>query len=109
MLTPERSQINTREEAIKIAEHYPTFLAGCENIKTQRIQKLSEVTWRVAAVDEDLGIVVLRLDFGRGSVMRGGDNSSLVPFEAFKVYGGQIHAVEAFMKVMPLGTPSGWN
>ncbi len=30
-------------------------------------------------------------------------------WEAFKVYGGQIQAVEAFMKNMPLGTPSGWD
>jgi hypothetical protein len=26
-----------------------------------------------------------------------------------KVYGGQIHAVEAFMKNKPVGTASGWN
>jgi hypothetical protein len=30
-------------------------------------------------------------------------------WEAFKVYGGQIHAVEAFMRVMPATTPSGWD
>jgi hypothetical protein len=27
-----------------------------------------------------------------------GPDSALVPWEIFKVYGGQIHAVEAFMK-----------
>ena len=26
-----------------------------------------------------------------------------------KVYGGQIHAVEAFMKLMPLEAGSGWD
>jgi hypothetical protein len=30
-------------------------------------------------------------------------------FEAFKVYGGQIHAVEAFIDIMPAGAPSGWD
>ena len=40
--------------------------------------------------------------------MRGAGNSLNV-FEAFKVYGGQIHAVEAFMKNMPAGNPSGWD
>jgi len=30
-------------------------------------------------------------------------------WHAFKIYGGQIHAVEAFMKVLPTGTPSGWD
>jgi hypothetical protein len=84
-----------------------TFRPDCGNIKTQKIPTLSEVTYRVAAVDEDLGIVLLRLDFGAGSSRVTGD--SLIVWEAFKVYGGQIHAVEAFMKNMPLGTSSGWD
>jgi len=25
-----------------------------------------------------------------------------------EVYGGQIHAVEAFIRIMPANTPSGW-
>jgi len=29
--------------------------------------------------------------------------------EAFKVYGGQIHPVEAFMRVMPASAGSGWD
>ncbi len=140
LLKPDPSQRNSREEMIKIAEHYPaglkagsfitvdapfapdtyrfengqlmagpgcTFLPGCENIKTQKVPTLSGLTYRLAAVDEDLGIVLFRLDFGPGSTRVAGD--SLVVWEAFKVYGGQIHAVEAFMKNMPLGTPSGWD
>ena len=84
-----------------------TFMPGCEHIKSQKIPKLSGLTYRVAAVDEDLGIVLLRMDFGAGSTRTAGD--SLMVWEAFKVYGGQIHAVEAFMKNMPAGTPSGWD
>jgi len=140
LMTPEKSQRNMREEAIKIAEHYPaglkagsfvtvdaqfatdayrfengrlmagpgcTFMPGCVDIKGQKIPTLSEIKYRVAAVDEDLGIVLLRMDFGKGSSRVAGD--SLMVWEAFKVYGGQIHAVEAFMKNMPMGTPSGWD
>ena len=52
------------------------------------------------------GIVVFRQDFGNtGSY---GAGNALTMFEAFKIYGGQIHAVEAFMVVMPENTPSGW-
>jgi hypothetical protein len=140
LMTPEPSQRNTREEAVKIAGHYPaglktgsfvtvdapfaadayrfengrlmagpgcTFMPGCVEIKSQKIPTLSEIKYRVAAVDEDLGIVLLRMDFGKGSSRVPGD--TLMVWEAFKVYGGQIHAVEAFMKNMPMGTPSGWD
>jgi hypothetical protein len=30
-------------------------------------------------------------------------------WEMFKVYSGQIHAVEAFMETAPLGTGFGWD
>jgi hypothetical protein len=140
---PEKSQLQTREEAIRIASLYPaglkvgsfvtagtpfaaeayrfengrkmagpgcTFLAGCDNIKTQALPRLSGITFRVGAVDEEQGIVWLRQDFGAGSVMgANAGNGSLTCWEMFKVYGGSIHAVEAFMKVMPQGTPSGWD
>lgn len=84
-----------------------TFRPDCVNIKAQKIPTLSGIAYRVAAVDEDLGVVLLRMDFGPGSSRVAGD--TLMVWEAFKVYGGKIHAVEAFMKNMPLGTPSGWD
>lgn len=138
-LTPERAQLNSRADAIKIAEFYPAGLkigsfvevnapfatdayriengaisagpgcgrAGCENIKTQTIMKHPAITTRVAAVDEELGIVLLRMNFGdTGSY---GPGNALIVWEAFKVYGGQIHAVEAFMRVMPASAGSGWD
>ena len=61
----------------------------------------------IAAVDEELGIVLMRLDFGDTNSY--GPGNALTCFEAFKVYGGQIHAVEAFIRIMPANTPSGWN
>ena len=57
-------------------------------------------------MDEEKDIVLFRLDFGKtGSC---GPGNALMLFEAFKIYGGQIHAVEALMDIMPENTPSGW-
>jgi hypothetical protein len=38
-----------------------------------------------------------------------GPDPVLVPWEIFKVYSGQIHAVEAFMKVFPASMGTGWE
>ncbi len=83
----------------------------CENLKTQPIPTLFEITSRVAAVDEELGIAWIRMDFGKNSMGVGpeADKQSLIVWEYFKIYDGQIHAVEAFMLAMPRGTPSGWD
>ena len=35
--------------------------------------------------------------------------NALVTFEAFKVWGGEIHAVEAFFRVLPQETKRGWE
>ena len=141
-LVPEKSQLNSREDLIRISQKYPEGLkagsfvtadtpfapdayrfeggqimagpactrgGGCDNIKTQRIPKLSGIRWRVAVVDEELGIAWLRLDFGPGSLFGENADKSLIVWEAFKIYGSQIHAVEAFMKVGPQNAPSGWD
>ena len=54
--------------------------------------------------------MLLRMDFGRSS-LPGPQNEgrSLVTFEAFKIYGGQVHAVEAVFEGMPANTPSRWR
>lgn len=136
---PERSQLMPRDAAIKVAQFYPAGLkigsfitvdapfaadayriengvrsagagcarAGCENIKAQKIMEHPGITTRVVAVDEDLGIVLLRMNFGQtGSY---GAGNALIVWEAFKVYGSQIHGVEAFMKIMPASLGSGWD
>jgi hypothetical protein len=137
---PERSQLMPRDEAIKVALFYPAGLkigsfvkvdapfapdayriengartagagcarAGCENLKTQTIMEHPGITTRVLAVDEELGIVLLRMNFGQTRAY--GEGNALIVWEAFKVYGGQIHGVEAFMKVMPVSVGSGgWD
>ena len=65
------------------------------------------ITTRLVAVDEDLGIVLLRMNFGQTGAY--GQGNALIVWEEFKVCGGQIHAVEAFMKIMPANMGSGWD
>jgi hypothetical protein len=137
---PEKSQMNSREEMIKMALTYPaglkigsfvkadspmapdayryengqlmagpgcTFFQGCDNMKTQRIPTLSQITHRVIAVDEELGVVAVRMNFGPGSTFEGG--GVLDVWHSFKIYGGQIRAAEAYCKVIPAGMKSGWD
>jgi hypothetical protein len=56
-----------------------------------------------------MGIVWLRMAWGGNRPPRdGGKPTELTVWEAFKIYDGKIHAVEAFMKNMPVGLGSGW-
>jgi hypothetical protein len=82
--------------------------AGCENIKTQKIIEHPGITSRVVAVDEPLGLVLLRMDFGAIPKSYGPGNA-LVVWEVFKIYGGQIHAINAFLRMMPADAGSGWD
>ena len=84
-----------------------TFFKGCDNMKTQMIPTLSQITHRVIAVDEELGIVAVRMNFGPGSTFEG--SGVLDVWHSFKIYGGQIHAAEAYCEIVPTGTKSGWE
>jgi hypothetical protein len=82
------------------------FAPGCENISTQSLaifERLGDVQTRVIGVDERMGIVWLRMAWG--AQKKGGDQ--LTVWESFKVYDGQIHAVEAFMRILPFELRSG--
>jgi hypothetical protein len=85
------------------------FAPGCQNISTQSLaifQRLGDVQTRVVAVDERMGIVWLRMAWGVRE--RGGDQ--LTVWESFKVFDGQIHAVEAFMRILPIEKRNGgWD
>jgi len=85
------------------------FAPGCENISTQSLaifKRLGKVTTRIVGVDERLGIVLLRLNWG----VREPTGDQLTAFEAFKVYDGKIHAVEAFIRILPLElAKGGWD
>jgi hypothetical protein len=127
----------SRADMIKVAEYYPkglqagsfaainapfaddayrfengNVMAGpqctrtdtCKNMKQQPIGGgRGSFQQRLAAVDEEKQIVWYRLSWARG------EGTRLVVWEAFKVYGGQLHGVEAFMKLMPRDEPTGWG
>lgn len=61
----------------------------------------------VAAVDEENGVVLLWMNFGHTGDSYGVGNS-LVTFEAFKVWGGEIHSINAFFKGLPISTARFW-
>jgi hypothetical protein len=111
------------ENGVRMAGPGCTFSPpSCEDMRNQRLPTLAGMKGDVVAVDEQSGNVLLRLDFGPGSLMGGGRGRGgpggaggaappqqvLVTFEGFKVYGGQIHAVEAVFESMPENSPRGW-
>jgi hypothetical protein len=124
---PRPEQLSTREALLKAALKYPeglapdayryengqimagpdcTFQRGCQDISTQPLtifERLGDPMTRVVAVDERMGIVWLRLAWGVRQ--EGGDQ--LTAFEAFKVFDGQIHAVEAFIRILPIEKRNG--
>ena len=82
------------------------FAAGCQNISTQSLaifNRLGNVQTRVVAVDERMGIVWLRMAWG----VRESGGDQLTVWETFKVYDGKIHAVEAFMRILPFEKRNG--
>jgi hypothetical protein len=78
-----------------------TFAPGCEDIGNQSLaifRQLGRVTVRDVVVDERTGIVMMRLSWN----VRGGEGSDkLTAWEMFKVYDGQIHMVEAYIRLFP--------
>jgi hypothetical protein len=97
------------ENGVRMAGPGCTFQPpSCENMRTQRIPTLAGLTQRLIAVDEEMGVVLFWMNFGPGS-LPGPGGRALVTFEAFKVYGGMVHAAEAIFEGQPSGGSSGWN
>src|SRR5678816_3472199 len=97
------------ENGVRMAGPGCTFQPpSCENMRTQRIPTLAGLTQRLIAVDEEMGVVLFWMNFGPGS-LPGPGGRALVTFEAFKVYGGMVHAAEAIFEGEPSGGPSGWE
>jgi hypothetical protein len=100
------------ENGVRMAGPGCTFRPpSCENMRGQQLPTLAGIVAHVVAVDEENGTVLLWMDFGPGSLPGPADAPprSLVTFEAFKIYGGQVHAVEAMFEGMPPNTASGWR
>ena len=61
----------------------------------------------VAAVDEENGVVLLWMNFGHtGSNY--GEGNALVTYEAFKIWGNQIHSINAFFVGLPISRARFW-
>ncbi len=80
--------------------------ANCPGLYTQRVILHPNVIASVAAVDEEAGIVLLWMNFGYTNSY--GPNNALVTFEAFKIWGNEIQAVNALFRILPLETPRFW-
>lgn len=97
-------------EAYRVENGVITAGRGCGRpgcgMYAQTIMLHPSVTASVAAVDEQNGVVLLWMNFGFTNSY--GPGNALVTFEAFKVWGGQIHAINAFFRVLPLATSRTW-
>jgi hypothetical protein len=85
-----------------------TFAPGCADIGNQSLaifKTLGRVTVRDVVVDERTGIVMMRLSWNA----RGPGSDKLTAWEMFKVYDGQIHMVEAYIRLFaPALDFGGW-
>lgn len=94
------------ENGAHMAGHPQCPREECDDILTQDIITHPDVVASVAAVDEENGLVLLWMNFGDTNSY--GPGNALITFEAFKVWGGEIHMVEAFFRTMPFETQRGW-
>ena len=62
---------------------------------------------RDIAVDEEMGVVAMRMNFGRGSTFSGSDELDV--WHSFKIYDGLIHAAEAYCEKVPMDSKYGWE
>ena len=77
-----------------------TFNPGCSDIGRQPLtifERLGRVTVRDIVVDERAGIVIMRLSWN----VSGPGSDKLTAWEMFKVYDGQIHMVQAYIRLFP--------
>jgi hypothetical protein len=98
-------------EAYRVENGVITAGEGCRiaascGLYTQRIMVHPSILPSVAAVDEEAGVVVLWMNFGYTDSY--GPGNALVTFEAFKIRGGQIHAINAIFRPLPISTPRSW-
>jgi len=122
----------SRENMIKVALTYPEglrvgnftdggtpFAAECYRVEngvimaeaggmySQNIMVHPGIIASVAAVDEENGTVLLWMNFGHTGDSYGVGNS-LITYEAFKVWGNQIHSILAFFTGLPISTARFW-
>jgi hypothetical protein len=97
-------------ETYRVENGVITAGEGCRlgdcGMYSQRIMVHPSLLASVAAVDEEAGVVVLWMNFGFTDSY--GPGKALVTYEAFKIRGGRIHAINAFFAPLPISTPRAW-
>ncbi|HEV7632958.1 MAG TPA: hypothetical protein VGO41_08185 [Steroidobacteraceae bacterium] len=76
---------------------------NCKNMKTQPSPERPTLRQRLLAVDEEQGITFYWIAWEQQT------GNTLIVWEAFKVYGGQIQGVEAFLERGDPKLNSGWK
>jgi len=98
-------------EAYRVENGVITAGEGCGRadcgLYTQNITLHPGIIASVAAVDEENGVVLLWMNFGHTGTTYG-EGNALVTFEAFKVWGGQIHSISAFFRALPISSARFW-
>lgn len=98
-------------EAYRVENGVITAGNGCGrgdcSMYAQRLILHPSIIASVAAVDEENGVVLLWMNFGHTGTAYG-EGNALVTFEAFKVWGGEIHSVNAFFRPLPVATSRFW-
>jgi len=107
-----RANVPFGPEAYRLENGTRTAGEGCViskdcNLRTQKGSVHPDIRPSVAAVDEEAGKVLLWMNFG--DTHTHGANNALITFEAFKVWGGEIHAINAFFRFLPKETERGWG
>ena len=97
-------------EAYRVENGVITAGEGCGfapcGLYDQRIMVHPGLIPSVVAVDEENGTVLLWMNFGyTGSY---GEDRVLVTMEAFKIWGGSVHAISAFFDFLPIGASRLW-
>jgi len=98
--TPFAKEAYRLENGMLMAGPGCKFAPGCEDIGNQSLkifETLGRVTVRDIVVDERMGVVLMRLSWNAS----GPGSDKLTAWEMFKVYDGQIHMVQAYMRVFP--------
>jgi hypothetical protein len=103
--TPFAPEAYRYENGIKTAGEGCTTSEVCVP-KIQKMMLHPDIKPSVAVVDEQAGIVLLWMNFG--DTHSYGPGRALVTFEAFKIYDGSIHAINAFFGFLPKETERNW-
>jgi hypothetical protein len=97
------------KEAYRMENGAYTAGEGCPSCPPMRgpgVHLHPDLKSSVAAVDEEEGRVLLWMNFGDTNLY--GPGNALVTFEAFKIWGREIHAINAFFRILPKDTQRGW-